>query len=100
VPQHELEKCGEYLHEEDVLVAVVPQHVVVYLGHDPVPVLPVKIPVGIISIKGTVSSQFYIYSDNYNRGIFLRFFHLFHVQYSTLLHLPPLRFHCVGGCWN
>ena len=22
----------------------------------------------------------------------------FHVRYSTLLHLPPLRFHCVGGC--
>ncbi len=20
--------------------------------------------------------------------------------YSTLLHLPPLRFHCVGGCWD
>jgi hypothetical protein len=25
-------------------------------------------------------------------------FGFFHVQYSTLLHLPPLRFHCVGGC--
>jgi hypothetical protein len=23
-------------------------------------------------------------------------FFLFYVQYSTLLHLPPLRFHCVG----
>ncbi len=22
------------------------------------------------------------------------------VLYSTLLHLPPLRFHCVGGCWD
>jgi hypothetical protein len=22
-----------------------------------------------------------------------------YVLYSTLLHLPPLRFHCVGGCW-
>jgi hypothetical protein len=21
------------------------------------------------------------------------------VLYSTLLHLPPLTFHCVGGCW-
>ncbi len=21
------------------------------------------------------------------------------VRYSTLLHLPPRRFHCVGGCW-
>ncbi len=25
---------------------------------------------------------------------------VFHVLYSTLLHLPPLRFHCVGGCWD
>jgi hypothetical protein len=22
----------------------------------------------------------------------------FYVRYSTLLHLPPFRFHCVGGC--
>jgi hypothetical protein len=22
------------------------------------------------------------------------------VRYSTLLYLPPLRFHCVGGCWD
>jgi hypothetical protein len=33
-------------------------------------------------------------------GYFLEFF-LFYVRYSTLLHLPsPLRFHCVGGCWD
>jgi len=31
-------------------------------------------------------------------GIFSDFFS-FSVR-STLLHLPPLRFHCVGGCWN
>ncbi len=24
----------------------------------------------------------------------------FYVPYSTLLHQPPLRFHCVGGCWD
>jgi hypothetical protein len=24
----------------------------------------------------------------------------FFVLYSTLLHLPPLRFHCVDGCWD
>ncbi len=24
----------------------------------------------------------------------------FYVLYSTLLHLLPLRFHCVGGCWD
>jgi hypothetical protein len=27
-------------------------------------------------------------------------FFFFYVRYSTLLHLPPLRFHCVGGCWD
>jgi hypothetical protein len=30
------------------------------------------------------------------RGIFLVF--SFGFRYSTLLHLPPLRFHCVEGC--
>ncbi len=24
----------------------------------------------------------------------------FYVRYSTLLHLPPLRLHCVGRCWD
>jgi hypothetical protein len=33
-----------------------------------------------------------------NRGIFWIFF--LNVLYSTLLHLPPLRYHCVGGCWD
>jgi hypothetical protein len=33
-----------------------------------------------------------------NRGIFLDFF--MYVLYSTLLHLPPLRFHCVEWCWE
>ena len=33
-----------YLHEEDVLVAVVAQHVVVDLCHDAVPVLAVDVP--------------------------------------------------------
>ncbi len=28
------------------------------------------------------------------------FFIYFYVLYSTLLHLPPLRFHCVGGCYD
>ncbi len=27
------------------------------------------------------------------------FFFLF-IQYSALLHLPPLRFHCADGCWD
>ncbi len=29
-------------------------------------------------------------------GIFIFLF----VQYSALLHLPPLRFHCADGCWD
>ncbi len=27
-------------------------------------------------------------------------FSFFYVRYSTMFHLPPLRFHCVGGCWD
>ncbi len=33
-----------------------------------------------------------------NRGIVWIFF--FYVLYSKLLHLPPLRFLCAGGCWD
>jgi hypothetical protein len=40
-----------------------------------------------------VLAQFFL------REIFLDFYILY-VRYSTLLHLPPLRFHCVGGCWD
>jgi hypothetical protein len=29
-----------------------------------------------------------------------RGFFYFYVRYTTLLHVPPLRFHCVGGCWD
>jgi hypothetical protein len=25
---------------------------------------------------------------------------IFKIRYSTLLHLPPIRFHCIGGCWE
>jgi hypothetical protein len=28
------------------------------------------------------------------------FLGIFYARYSTLTHLPLLRFHCVGGCWN
>ncbi len=31
---------------------------------------------------------------------FLGDFFLFFVLYSTLLHLPPLSFHCADGCWD
>ncbi len=33
------------------------------------------------------------------RGTFLDFFLFLH-DIQNLLHLPPLKFHCVGGCWN
>jgi hypothetical protein len=33
------------------------------------------------------------------KGGFFGFFSLY-VRYSKLLHLPPLRFHCVGGGWD
>jgi hypothetical protein len=35
-----------------------------------------------------------------SKGGFFWIFSFFYVRYSTLLHLPPLRFHCVGGCWD
>jgi hypothetical protein len=25
---------------------------------------------------------------------------IFYVLYSTLPYMPPLRFYCVGGCWD
>jgi hypothetical protein len=28
------------------------------------------------------------------------FFGFFYVRYLTQLHLPLVRFHCVGGCWD
>jgi hypothetical protein len=31
--------------------------------------------------------------------VFLYYIYV-NIQYSTLLHLPPLIFHCVGGCWD
>jgi hypothetical protein len=36
-----------------------------------------------------------------NRGEFFYFCFMYGTAlYSTQLHLPPLRFHCVGGCWD
>ncbi len=36
----------------------------------------------------------------YTHTLLKYYFFFFYVRYSTLLHLPPLRFHCVGGCWD
>jgi hypothetical protein len=35
-----------------------------------------------------------------NKGGYLCDFFFFKIVYSTLLHLPPLRFHCADGCWD
>ncbi len=43
--------------------------------------------------KCPFSSNVYILYTK--RGIFSLY-----VRYSTMLHLPPFRFHCVGGCWD
>jgi hypothetical protein len=45
------------------------------------PLAAAKIPV--LNVKGVIF------------GIFS-----FYERYLTLLHLPPLRFHCVGGYWD
>ena len=36
----------------------------------------------------------------YKGGDIFRFFLLFYCRYSALLHLPPFKFYCVGGCWE
>jgi hypothetical protein len=40
------------------------------------------------------------YKEYIIRGIFEDLFFIFYILYSTLLHLPPLRFHCADGCWD
>ncbi len=41
--------------------------------------------------------SFFYFCGVLQKGNFLDFFY---VLYSTLLLLPPRRFHCVGGCWD
>ena len=36
--------CLKYLHQEDVLIAVVSEHVIIHLGHNPILVLAVQEP--------------------------------------------------------
>jgi hypothetical protein len=43
--------------------------------------------VAVIFSSKTLKGQFFVFISFYER-------------YSTQLHLPPLRFHCVGGCWD
>ncbi len=40
---------------------------------------------------------FSVFFSSLLTGIVLEFFY---VMYSKQLHLRPLRFHCVGGCWD
>jgi hypothetical protein len=41
------------------------------------------------------------YSYSKVSALYLDFLNIyFYVHYSTLLILPPLSFHCVGGCWD
>jgi hypothetical protein len=42
--------------------------------------------------------QFITWTIIFKGGFFAIFSR--YVRYSTLLHLPPLRFHCVGECWD
>ncbi len=37
--------------------------------------------------------------ETYLKGDFWIFW-IFYIHYSALFHLPPLHFHCVGGCWD
>ncbi len=56
-------------------------------------VLHKKVFILLCAADYTCTSNFFL------RGIFEDFF-FFYVRYSTLFHLPPLGFHCVGGCWD
>jgi hypothetical protein len=48
-----------------------------------------KIEGGVICLRRVNSLQYLFF------GYLLK-----KVLHSTLLHLPPLRFHCAGGCWD
>jgi hypothetical protein len=52
-------------------------------------------------VRYSLRSKVMLPCNNFLKGDFFRFF-LFYVRYSTLLHQPPLRFHCVGRMlgWN
>ncbi len=57
----------------------------------------------IVSKKTKMRRRILIFLFKYFLGEFFLFFIFllfFFVLYSTRLHLPPLRFHCVDGCWD
>jgi hypothetical protein len=50
-------------------------------------------------IYASPNKQKKVHKVNFFQEDFLDLF-FFYVRYSTLLHLPPFRFHCIGGCWD
>ncbi len=50
-------------------------------------------------IKTTNSLRYHTLPDA-GLNIFFKWGFFFSVLYSTLFHLPPLKFHCVEGCWD
>ncbi len=52
----------------------------------------------VLSLNLLFSMLLLLISIYFYTNAFKKFF--FDVLYLTLLHLMPLRFHCVGGCWD
>ncbi len=52
-----------------------------------------------LDLDGHHADRAVVRADIHNVGLY-NFLFIFYVQYSTLLHLPPLRLHSVGGCWD
>ncbi len=52
--------------------------------------------------SATLSGTSILKTSHYYKGDFLGgiFYLVLNVLYSTLLHLPPLRFHCADGWWD
>ncbi len=61
-----------------------------------------SLPVSRADVASSSSRIFGFLTTEHNVSFLGGFFEFFSVsvQYSTLFHLPPLRFHCVGGCWD
>jgi hypothetical protein len=67
------------------------------------PLLPRRKPTGgspppRTSLEIKLHERYIFFLFFFNTGGIFGF--VFYVLYSTLLHLPPLRFSYVGGCWD
>jgi hypothetical protein len=51
-------------------------------------------------VPGEMSRGTFKYACQIKQKNIIYGFFFFLCTLSTLLHLPPLRFHCVGGCWD